>query len=299
MAHDGLLETLANRTLLCDGGMGTQLLAAGLTTGESGVLWNVDQPQVIEAVHRRYLDAGCELITTNTFTASRTALTMYSLADRTVELNEAAARIARHAAGDGAWVLADIGPFGGFLEPLGETTRAELHDVFTEQLIALREGGADAVIIETMSDPAELSIAVNAAKALGDWPVIATCAFQRAAERYVTMMGTSPSHVVKAAFDAGADIVGANCGTDLNLDDYARLAEQLLAAADGRPVILQPNAGAPKQVDGVLQYPAEPRDMMELVRALLNQGVRIIGGCCGTTPDHLRMMAQARDRFGS
>lgn len=290
--REDLRQALRDRALLCDGGMGTQLLAAGLAPGDCGALWNVERPDAIEAVHRRYRDAGCDCITTNTFTASRTALTVHSLDKRAAEINHAAAAVARRAAGPGAWVLADVGPFGGFLEPLGDTTPDQLADIFHEQLSALKQGGADAAIIETMSDTAELAIAVKSAIDLDDWPVIATFAFQMAGDRFVTMMGTSVDTALKAAIDAGAHIVGANCGTGLTLEAYARLADELLAAAGGTPVILQPNAGAPTQKGGQDHYPATPNDMADLAESLIRAGIRMVGGCCGTTSDHLRAMAQ-------
>ena len=305
MRKRDLVTALAKRPVLCDGGMGTQLITAGLPPGACGALWNIEQPDAILAIHRRYRDAGCELLTTNTFQASRRALEMHGLAERAAELNRAAAELTRRAAGDEALVLADVGPFGGFLEPFGETTPDELRDIFAEQLAALREGGADAVIVETMSDPNELRVAVEAAKQIGDWPVIGSYAFERQdGETFRTMMGVTVAEAVAAAIDAGADIVGANCGSSLDLSDYERLAAQLVAAARSgclgqmpQPrtpaVILQPNAGSPRLVDGQTIYPSTPQDMAAIVPNLLEIGVRILGGCCGTTPDHLHAMSES------
>jgi 5-methyltetrahydrofolate--homocysteine methyltransferase len=272
--------------------MGTQLIEAGLTTADCGVVWNVDRPEVIESVHRRYVEAGCRLVTTNTFQASATALAMHGLGDRASEINRAGAQVARRAAGDQALVMADIGPFGGFLEPLGETTETELTAIFTEQLSAMHEGGADLVVVETMSDPNEVAVAVRAAKAMGDWPVIATYAFQRSGEQFTTMMGTSVDDALAAAAEAGADVIGANCGTALDLDAYRQLADALLAAAGDKPVILQPNAGSPVQQDGQTVYLATPDDMATLAGDLVARGVKVVGGCCGTTPEHLAAMAE-------
>jgi len=279
--------------------MGTQLLEAGLASGDCAELWNVDRAETIESIHRRYVDAGCELITTNTFQGSPTALATHSLASRTAELNHAGAQLARRAAGACRFVLADVGPFGGFLEPLGDTTAEQLTAIFVQQLAAMREGGADAALIETMSDSNEAAIAVRAAKTVADWPVIVTYAFQRAGDRFVTMMGEAVDTVMKAALDAGADIVGSNCGTRLTLEDYEALAEQLVAGAGGAPVILQPNAGSPVQRGNRTEFPATPRDMARVAGRLLDTGVRVLGGCCGTTPQHLAAMRGAMDRTGN
>jgi len=295
MLRPALLELIKRRPVLCDGGMGTQLIAAGLAPGESAALWNIDRPGVIENVHRRYRAAGCDLVTTNTFQACRQTLAMHGAADRVREVNLAAAANARRGGGDDAIVLGDVGPFGGFLEPVGDTTSRELLAIFVEQLEALHEGGADAAIIETMSDPNELAIAVKAATQVANWPVIATFAFQKGSDGTLrTMMGTTVEHAVNAALEAGADVVGTNCGTDMDLDDYLRLASQLVAVAVDRvPVIVQPNAGAPSTVGGQSVYPAMPDDMAELAARLVEIGVGVVGGCCGTTPDHLAAMAKA------
>jgi 5-methyltetrahydrofolate--homocysteine methyltransferase len=293
MNPTSLLDAIKTRTLLCDGAMGTQLFLRGLAAGACGELWNIDNPSAVADIHRAYLQAGCDLITTNTFGGTRAALARHGLADSAAELNRAGARLARQAAASNAWVLGDIGPFGGFLEPLGDTTADQLTAMFREQAAVLYEGGVDAIIVETMSDPAEMAIAIKAAKATRRAPVIATYAFGKQDAMFRTMMGTTLADAIAAAIDAGADIVGANCGTALGLDDYLRLAEQLTKAAGSTPVILQPNAGSPASVDGKLVYPASPADMAALIAPLRQLGVAIIGGCCGTTPEHLKAMSQA------
>ena len=294
MSKAELFEALGSRPMLCDGGLGTQLIEAGMTTGECGVLWNVEKPEAIRAIHRRYADAGCELLTTNSFQGSRTALEMHGLSERAAELNKAAAALAAEAAGERALVLADVGPFGGFLEPLGETTEAELRDIFIEQYGALKEGGADAALVETMSDPAEVGVAIRAAREVdGDWPILATLPYQKVGEGYGTMMGTGAAEATALALEHGATVVGANCGTELDLGDYVRLAEVLVRQAGDTPVMVQPNAGSPQREGDSIVYPASPRDMAAIARELVAAGVTVIGGCCGTTPDHLRAMGEA------
>ncbi|NOX54611.1 MAG: homocysteine methyltransferase [Planctomycetes bacterium] len=298
MTPDELKAAVRTRPRLVDGAMGTQLMARGLPSGACGELWNVEHPDRVAAIHRDYCQAGCDWIITNTFGGSSASLERHGLADRAAELNRAAARLAREALDDHVVVLGDIGPFGGFLEPYGEMAPERLLEVFSEQAAALAEGGADAFIIETMADTRELQIAVQAARQAGNKAVIATYAFDKSADGSLrTMMGTTVDEAIATAIEAGADMVGANCGTSLSLDDYVQLAEQLVAAAGQTPVILEPNAGAPQNVDGQLVYPATPEAMAEIVPRLLAAGVRAIGGCCGTTPDHLRAMRDALDRY--
>lgn len=275
--------------------MGTQLLARGLASGECGMIWNIERPADVGGIHLAYRNAGCDLITTNSFGGSRFALELHGLAGRVAELNRAAARVARAAAGDNGWVFADVGPFGDFLEPVGDTTAEDLRAAFRIQIAALLEGGADAILVETMSDPAEAVVEIEAAKACAaDVPVIATYAFQKTAPcEFRTMMGTSAAEAMRRATAAGAQIVGANCGTGLSLDDYVKLAEQLVAAAGNAAVIVQPNAGSPRTENGCTIYDATPEQMAATATRLLAASVRIIGGCCGTTPDHLAAMSRA------
>jgi 5-methyltetrahydrofolate--homocysteine methyltransferase len=295
MSSTPLLQELSRRPLVGDGAMGTQLLARGLASGACGMTWNVARPGEVGGIHQAYRDAGCDLITTNSFGGSRFALALHGLADRVAELNCAAARAARAAAGDRGWVLGDVGPFGDFLEPVGDVTAEELRAAFRAQIAALLEGGADAILVETMSDPAEAVVGVEAAKAVNATvPVIVTYAFQKtAAGEFRTMMGTSAAEAVHRATAAGAEMVGANCGTGLNFDDYVRLAEQLVAAAGPAAVIVQPNAGSPRTENGRTVYDATPEQMAAVATRLLAAGVRIIGGCCGTSPDHLAAMSRA------
>jgi len=290
-----LLQELSRRPLVCDGAMGTQLISRGLTGGECGMTWNVTRPGDVGGIHLAYRNAGCEIITTNSFGGTRFALQLHGLAGRVAELNRAAAQVARAASGEKGWVLGDVGPFGDFLEPVGDVSADELRTAFQSQIAALIEGGADAILIETMSDPAEAVVGIEAAKACSTTvPVIATYAFQKTAPgEFRTMMGTTAAAAMKYATGAGAEIVGANCGTGLSLDDYVKLAEQLVAAAGNARVIVQPNAGSPRTENGRTFYDATPEEMAATATRLLAAGVRIIGGCCGTTPAHLAAMSRA------
>jgi len=168
-----------------------------------------------------------------------------------------------------------------------------LLETFTDQYTALAAGCANVALLETMSDPPEVGVGIKAARQVGDWPVVCTYAYQKANGVFRSMMGTTLEAAVDQALEDGADIVGANCGTDLSLDDYRALADELLAAADGKaPVILQPNAGAPRQVNGQAVYDATPADMAQLAADFVSRGIKIVGGCCGTSPDHLKAMSE-------
>jgi 5-methyltetrahydrofolate--homocysteine methyltransferase len=288
-----LRALLAQRPLVCDGAMGTQLQALGLAPGECGLRWNVDAPENVRRVHQRYLEAGADLLTTNTFSGTAPALAAHGLDARAAELNRAGAELARAVAGERAFVLGDIGPFGGLLEPYGETPADVAAEAFRAQADALLAGGADAILVETMSDPAEAVLAIAAARAAGAACVIATFTFQRFPAGLRTMMGNDAAAAVNAALEAGAEIVGANCGTELTLDDYATLVGELVAAAGGRPVMVQPNAGSPALEQGRIVYPGKPDACAAAAKRFLAAGARIVGGCCGTTPEHVAAVAAA------
>lgn len=287
---DSLRTTLARRPLLADGATGTQLQSMGLKPGACGECWNTAYPDRVRELHRRYVAAGADLLTTNTFGANAFVLGNHGAAERVRELNVAGAKLARELAGDNAWVLGDVGPFGGMLEPLGETPPEDAAKAFRDQAAALLEGGADAILVETMSDPAEMALALRAAKAAGAAFVIATYAFQKSAVGLRTMMGTTVADAVAAALAAGADVVGANCGTDLSLADYEKLAVELVAAAKGTPVIVQPNAGSPILCDGKISYAESAALFAAAAPRLLAAGARLVGGCCGSTPEHIAAM---------
>jgi len=283
------LDRVKSGKLLCDGAMGTQLMLAGMQPGECGEMMCIDKPDAVAAIHGRYAAAGCDLVTTNSFGATRTMLVRHGVDGRLAEINAAAVKVARQGA-PSAVVLGDIGPFGDFLEPVGDVTPEQCVEIFAQQAAALREGGADGAIIETMSDAAEMALAIKAAHSVGDWPVIATYAFIRTnTGAFKTANGLSLQAAMDNAIEAGAHVVGANCGTSLTLPDYLDLARQLVMAAKNTPVILQPNAGSP--APGIQQ--AGPAEMGAIAAPLRKIGISILGGCCGTTPEHLAVMAAA------
>jgi 5-methyltetrahydrofolate--homocysteine methyltransferase len=292
MSAMNILSLCRDRVVVCDGAMGTELQRAGLAIGECGDRWNLEHPDRIEAIHRAYVAAGSDAVITNSFGANRWVLGRYGLADQVEAVNRAAAQVARRAAGAGVAVLGDIGPCGGFLRPLGEIDPDDLLSQFTRQARALLDGGADAVIIETMSAIEELSIAIRAARAAGAPVIVASMAFDRLANGAIrTMMGVSPEQAARAAAAEGAHAAGANCGTRITPADFARVVAGFRQVAD-LPVIVQSNAGSPELEDGRAVYRLGPDAFAEGMREVVTSGAAIVGGCCGTTPAHIAALAR-------
>lgn len=283
--------------LVLDGAMGTQLMLAGMPKGASSEAWGLENPEAVREIHRRYLRAGCQAITTNTFGGSSIALQRHGLQNHAWELNRDSAQLARDAVGsEFAFVLGDIGPTGEFIEPYGDLEPDLAYASFAAQAEALLAGGVDGLIVETMTCAIELSLAVRAAKSVCQGPVIATFAFEHDSQRgFHTMMGSSVREAMERAIEAGADAVGANCGTSLDLDAYTALARELAAEAKGTPVALQPNAGTPELRGETLTYVVTPEEMARFAPRWIEAGVTVLGGCCGTTPAHLAAMAAAAD----
>lgn len=289
--RQGILESLRGQVLLADGGLGTELQRRGLEPGGCGELWNVSHPEIVGEVHRAFIGAGARLITTNSFRGNRLALSLYGLESRVAELNRAAGKIAREIAGEDFWVLGSVGPFGGFLEPVGDASAADALAAFREQAEALLESDVDAIIVETMSAVEEMELAIQGARQAGVSLVIATMTFAKTRAGYRTMMGVSVEQAAEAMDRAGADIIGSNCGTDLTVADYAAIVRQLRASS-WKPIIAQPNAGRPELVGGQVVYKQTPEVMADEIESLIRAGANIVGGCCGTTPEHIRLFAE-------
>ncbi|HOS44111.1 MAG TPA: homocysteine S-methyltransferase family protein [Armatimonadota bacterium] len=285
-----LLERVQRGDLLMfDGAMGTMLQANGLQAGECPELWNVTHPEVVRGIAEAYFAAGSDVVSTNTFGGNALKLREFGLEGRARELNAAGARLAKDAAGPERCVAASVGPTGQILEDEGgDATEAALYAVYVEQIAALAEGGADAVIVETMLSTLEAAQAVRAGKAAG-LPVFATFAFARGARGFRTVMGASPARVAEEMADAGADAVGANCGGGIR--DLLDVVREFRAAAPDLPLLIQPNAGLPELVGGITRYTETPADMAARVPDLLAAGATLLGGCCGTTPAHIAAIA--------
>jgi 5-methyltetrahydrofolate--homocysteine methyltransferase len=278
------------RILILDGAMGTELQRAGLEPGGCGELWSVERPQKLLAIHRAYAEAGSQLLLSCTFGANRFILGRHGLAGRAAELSRAAVCVARQAAGDGRWVLGDCGPCGGFLEPTGQIAPAELEASLREQIAALLEAGADAIMFETMSALDELEMGIRVARELGAPCVIASLAFERRRSGFRTMAGATPEQAAKMAAEAGADAIGANCGTGLEPPDFADIARAFRSAC-ALPIILQPNAGQPELVGGQAVYRLTPERLAPMMTALAPLA-QVLGGCCGTGPAHIAAFAK-------
>lgn len=291
-----LLAVARERVVLADGGMGTQLQRAGLEPGGCGDLWNLERPEHVLEIQQRYIEAGAEVLLTNTFGSNRFVLDRYDAADRVISCNLAGAAVARRAAAGRAWVLGDVGPFGGFVAPLGEHAEEDVLAAFAEQIRGLLEGGVDGIVIETMTAVEEVVLAIAAAKEAGAPFIIASVAFDRTRAGLRTMMGTTPEQAAEAMLSAGADALGANCGTGLGLGDFADIARRYRDVASDAIVMVEPNAGQPELVDDDVVYNDPPDTMAAMIPVLVDAGVNIIGGCCGTTPDHIRAFASVLGR---
>src|SRR5437660_3432968 len=297
-----LLEQLQQRPLLCDGAMGTLLYARGITYEQCFDELNLTQPELIQSIHREYISAGAQIIETNTFGANRVKLDAYQLANRVREINFRAVRLARDAreiSGQPIFIAGAVGPSGQPLQAPNEQRLSELRDIFREQIEALLEGGADLLILETFSSLAELRQAVLAAQEAGGVPIVAQMSFY---EDGHTLSGQSAARVAAVLNDLGVNVMGANCSVgpaptlDVMQEMIAAIKEQG-DAMEATPALFsaQPNAGLPTRIDNRFFYVATPDYFADYTLRFAQAGVRLIGGCCGTTPRHIAAMRKALD----
>ena len=293
-----LLQRLADGdVLVADGAMGTQLFARGVEAGQCPERINLDRPEVLEEIAASYVEAGADLVQTNTFGASPLKLGMYGLADKTAEINRIAVEAARRAAGKRAFVSGSCGPDRQDAQALWrQPSRRRWLRRFAAQIAAMAEAGVDCVCVETMTDLGEACLAIRAARDVAPGlPVMATMTFDPTPRGFFTIMGVAVAQAVAGLADAGADVVGSNCGN--GSENMVAIARVFREHTD-LPVLIQANAGLPRASHGELVYPESPDFMARRASELVLLGTAIVGGCCGTTPDHIRAIRRVVDSPG-
>ena len=292
MARIGLRKRISEGLFLLDGAMGTELIARGIEAGKCNDYLNVESPDIVSDIHRAYIEAGSDAVLTNTFGANKYALGLHGFAEMVEKINTTGARIARRAAGEEKYVLGDIGPSGDFLEPLGPLKAGELKAAFAEQAQSLLAGGVDGFIIETMTALDEVQIAIEAVKSISDLPVFVSLSYDPAGEKFRTMMGIAPADAADKLLPLGIDAIGFNCGS-LSMEQYVSLAQIYVSETKGEVAILaEPNAGKPELVDDQVIYKVSSKDFASSAEKIHLAGVNIIGGCCGTTPEHIEAVVK-------
>jgi 5-methyltetrahydrofolate--homocysteine methyltransferase len=286
-----LLRQLKKRKILIsDGAWGTELHAHGLAPGECPEAWNLEHPDKVEAVAKAYVAAGSDIILTNTFGGSEFKLSQYSLADKVSEINQIGVELSRKAARSETFVVASIGPTGKFVEPLGDVSALAMESAFRKQIAAQVVGGADAILIETMTDLTEATIAIKAVRAICSLPVLVTMTFERGQNGFRTMMGVTVKQAVTVLSNAGADVIGTNCGN--GIEHTCEIITEMRSLSD-KFLIAQPNAGMPRLVGEKTVFDQTADDFARHVPKLVQAGANIIGGCCGTTPEHIRAIVRS------
>lgn len=291
MANKDFLATLKQGIFLFDGGLGTQLQDHGLAIGEAPEKWNLDHPEIVEGIHRAYSESGAMAITTNSFGASPWRLKKNGMESGAYEVNKAAARLAARAANDSVFVAGSVGPTGAILM-MGEISEAEMLAGFETQISGLVDGGAEIIIVETMSDIEEIKLAIKAAKTVCRLPVIASMTFEPGLRGFRTMMGVDILTAVSELEIAEADVVGTNCG--IGIDRAIEIVVEMRRHTS-LPILAQPNAGLPKLTEGGTTYVETPEIMASKLQLLIDGGARIVGGCCGTTPRHIEFFRKTVD----
>jgi methionine synthase I (cobalamin-dependent) len=296
---DVFLETLREKVLLFDGGMGSMLIAAGLADGEAPDEWSIKHPETLVDLHTKYLEAGADVIQTNTFgaTSIKLAASCRGGAPDTAALNIRAAEVARQALDDfivgGRFLAGDIGPTGEFFPPMGTLVVAEARETFREQAAALEKGGVDIFLIETMYDIKEAVEAIRAVREVSDKPIVCELTMERKKRGYFTIMGDSPEKAAEILVAEGASVIGANCS--ITSGEMIDLVGEMRSLTDA-PLLFQPNAGKPEMTGGEAVYRQDPEEYADDLMKMIEAGANAVGGCCGTTPDFIRAVRARLDK---
>lgn len=280
--------------LISDGAMGTELAKRGMKAGECSELWNIENPDKVLDVYKSYINAGSDIILTNTFGGSRLKLKKSGLEDMVKELNSEGVKMAKKAAeGTDTLIFGSVGPTGELMEPFGEVTEKEIYDVFSEQIDAIVFAGADGIVIETMMSIEEAAAALKAAKKITDVPVVVSMTYSHSDSGFATMMGVKPAQAVQQLTKHSVNIIGANCG--LGSKVMVELAKELRRLTI-LPIWIKPNAGLPELVDGKTVYRETSEDLFQSISQIIEIGADIVGGCCGSTPEYIRLLAELRNK---
>ncbi len=284
-----------NEILVADGAMGTMLFARGLKPGEPPESVNLKNPEILEEIAQAYLNAGADIIQTNTFGASALKLSDYGLDEKTEDINRIAVERVRKVVGNKAYISGSCGPSGKLLKPFGDTEPDDIYQSFKRQMKSLMNAGVDLICIETMTDLNEAVLAIKAVKSISfEIPIMTTMTFDETPRGFYTIMGVNIENAVKGLQKAGADIIGSNCGNGIeNMIKIAREFKKLTTL----PIIIQSNAGIPEMKDGKLIYSETPEFFGKKAKELIDAGVSIIGGCCGTTPEYIRAIRKVVDNY--
>ena len=285
ISHPLLERIESGETLISDGGIGTYLQSHGLEAGGDPEEFNITNPETVKLMAKEYYDAGSDIVLTNTFGGTIFRQKHYGLDHKVHDLNEQAALIAKSQTPEGKFVLGSVGPTGQFLEPYGDTSEKDMYEGFKQQILALEAGGVDGIILETMTALEEASIAIKAALENTNLLIAATMTFDKGPRGFFTMMGITPEDAAIELSNAGAHIVGSNCGN--GIDNMIEIAQKMRDSTD-RPLIIHSNAGIPSMKSGNIIYPETPEYMAERFMKLKDIGINIIGGCCGTSPTHIK-----------
>ncbi|NHJ49278.1 MAG: hypothetical protein FK733_15930 [Asgard group archaeon] len=289
MSKPPILDLINDRVVIMDGAMGSLLMEKGLPPGSPPDSWNILQPKLVQEFHKKYFNAGSDIVLTNTFGGSRLKLAAHNQDDKTEEINQQAVEMVKEICPENGYIAGDIGPSGKFLPPLGKITVDDFYENSLEQASILEKAGVDLFFVETMVDIKEAEVAVKAIKKVSNKPIFASITYQKTKRGYFTVMGNTVEDCIKTLEVAGASVIGANC--TIGSDEMVDLVPQMKAVSS-KPIIVKPNAGQPQLVQGKTFYPTSPADFAIDIKQMVAHGARVVGGCCGSNPSFIETITQ-------